>query len=80
MWVDRGSDALDSLYAPALGVFGVLSITGATAANACPVWLRDGRALLFLSNRDGGNDVYGVALDRRGGAATEPRSRAYTVW
>jgi TolB protein len=29
-----------------------------TSLNASPVWLPDGRHLLFVSNRDGGRDVY----------------------
>ncbi len=41
-------------------------------ANSSPAWLPDG-TLLFLSNRDGGRDIYAVRLDRQGRAAAPPR-------
>ncbi|MBA3317417.1 MAG: serine/threonine-protein kinase [Gemmatimonadales bacterium] len=40
-------------------------------ANASPAWLPDG-TLLFLSNREGGRDVYAVRLDGDGRAAGPP--------
>ena len=34
--------------------------------NVCPVWMPDGRHLLYVSNEKGGRDVYLVALDASG--------------
>jgi serine/threonine-protein kinase len=36
------------------------------AFNQSPVWTRDGRRLLFLSNRDGPRDVYAISLTSSG--------------
>jgi serine/threonine-protein kinase len=41
--------------------------------NTSPIWLRDGRALLFISDRDGGRDIYQLDLDRSGGPRGPPR-------
>ncbi len=45
-------------------------------SNASPAWLPDG-TLLFVSNRDGGRDVYAVGLDGKG-RATGPQHRITT--
>ena len=37
-----------------------------------PVWLPDSRRLLFVSNRDGGRDVYQVTLGAGGGVTGDP--------
>jgi len=39
-------------------------ITDAASLNTSPVWLPDGRGLLFISNRDGSRDIYRVELVR----------------
>ena len=41
-------------------------VTDAQALNTSPVWLPDSHGLLFVSNRDGGRDVYRVMLDGDG--------------
>jgi eukaryotic-like serine/threonine-protein kinase len=41
--------------------------------NMSPVWSSDGRALLFLSNREGGRDLYQVDLSRSGEPAGRPK-------
>ncbi|MGH9261644.1 MAG: hypothetical protein ACRD08_17405, partial [Acidimicrobiales bacterium] len=43
-----------------------------TSTNISPAWLPDGRGLLFLSDRDGGRDVYAVSLARDGTPASAP--------
>jgi serine/threonine protein kinase/Tol biopolymer transport system component len=53
---------------------GIVSATGGEpvivvaddALNTSPAWLANGRTLLFVSNRDGARDIYGVAIDARG--------------
>jgi Tol biopolymer transport system component/DNA-binding SARP family transcriptional activator len=47
-------------------------ITDAASLNTSPVWLPDGRGLLFISDRDGSRDIYRVALGRDGRPAAEP--------
>ncbi len=47
-------------------------VTDSRSLNVSPVWESGGRALLFVSNRDGGRDVYAVALTRAGRAAGGP--------
>jgi Tol biopolymer transport system component/DNA-binding SARP family transcriptional activator len=49
-----------------------VQVTDAQSLNTSPVWLPGGRGLLFVSNRDGGRDVYQVDLDRRGAATGRP--------
>jgi Tol biopolymer transport system component len=44
-------------------------ITDATSLNTSPVWMPDGRGLLFISDRDGSRDLYRIALDRSGRTA-----------
>ena len=46
-----------------------VQVTDAQSLNTSPVWLPGGRGLLFVSNRDGGRDVYQMDLDRRGAPA-----------
>ncbi|HEV8125341.1 MAG TPA: LpqB family beta-propeller domain-containing protein [Gemmatimonadales bacterium] len=47
-------------------------VTEDSSGNLSPVWRPDG-TLLFLSNRDGGRDVYAVRLKSDGSAASPPR-------
>jgi Tol biopolymer transport system component/DNA-binding SARP family transcriptional activator len=37
-------------------------VTDATSLNTSPVWMPDGRSLLFISDRDGSRDLYRVEL------------------
>jgi len=50
----------------------IIDLTGTAALNIGPVWLRDSRGLLFVSDRDGSRDVYRLSVDRNGepGATT----------
>ncbi|HET7471193.1 MAG TPA: DPP IV N-terminal domain-containing protein [Gemmatimonadales bacterium] len=47
-------------------------ITEAASLNTSPVWLPDGRGLLFISDRDGSRDLYRVELGRDGRPTGEP--------
>ncbi len=46
-----------------------IRVTDDRSFHASPVWLPDERGLLYLSNADGGLDVYRVGLERSGAAA-----------
>ena len=39
-------------------------VTDAASLNTSPVWMPDGRSLLFVSNRDGSRDIYRMELGR----------------
>jgi eukaryotic-like serine/threonine-protein kinase len=43
-----------------------VQVTAGNRFHASPTWAADGQALLFVSNRDGGLDLYQLALDRAG--------------
>jgi eukaryotic-like serine/threonine-protein kinase len=47
-------------------------ITDDRPLHASPVWLPDSRSLLYISNQDGGRDVYFVRLSRSGAPAAAP--------
>jgi len=49
-----------------------VTVTEATALNTSPVWIPGRMALLFVSDRDGGRDVYQLALSRSGHPAGMP--------
>jgi serine/threonine-protein kinase len=49
-------------------------ITQELALHTSPIWLRDSRHLLFVSNQNGPRDIYRVGLDR-GGAPIGPVER-----
>jgi len=49
-----------------------VQITDAKSLNVSPGWAPGGRELLFVSNRDGGRDIYAVALTSAGGPAGDP--------
>ncbi len=49
-----------------------VAVAPPTSTNISPAWLPDGRGLLFLSDRDGGRDVYAVSLARDGTPASAP--------
>jgi Tol biopolymer transport system component/tRNA A-37 threonylcarbamoyl transferase component Bud32 len=43
-----------------------VEVAGDKALNLSPVWLPDSRQLLFVSNRDGGRDIYRIILGSSG--------------
>ena len=47
-------------------------ITDAASLNTSPVWLPDGRGLLFISDRDGSRDLYRADLDGSGRPSGPP--------
>jgi TolB protein len=49
-----------------------ISVTDNKSMNVSPVWLPRGRQLLFVSDRDGGRDIYRVALRGSGQPAGPP--------
>jgi Tol biopolymer transport system component len=49
-----------------------IPITDNKSLNVSPIWLPRGRQLLFVSDRDGGRDIYRVALRRSGEPAGSP--------
>ena len=48
-------------------------VSDSTTLNVSPVWLTDGRGILYLSSSGGGRDVYEQAIGRDGRAAGAPR-------
>jgi Tol biopolymer transport system component/DNA-binding SARP family transcriptional activator len=49
-----------------------VQVTDARSLNTSPVWLPKGRALLFVSNREGSRDIYRVNLGASGTPAGQP--------
>jgi Tol biopolymer transport system component/DNA-binding SARP family transcriptional activator len=47
-------------------------LTEATSLNTSPVWMPDGRSVLFVSDRDGSRDLYRVTVDRPGRPIATP--------
>jgi Tol biopolymer transport system component len=43
-----------------------IALTDNRSLNTSPIWLPEGRVVLFVSNRDGGRDIYRVELRRSG--------------
>jgi len=50
-----------------------VEVAGGLSLNLSPVWLPRGQELLFISSRDGGRDIYRVALGADGRAEAPPR-------
>ena len=42
-------------------------LTDATSLNTSPVWMPDGKGILFISDRDGSRDLYRIGLSDAGG-------------
>jgi serine/threonine-protein kinase len=61
-----GNIGLSAVHVVAAGGGTPVMIAPATSANVSPVWIRDSRALLFTSTRDGGADIYAVRIDGAG--------------
>jgi Tol biopolymer transport system component len=69
---DFGNIASSSLWLiPAAGGVPV-RVTDEQSFNTSPVWLSLPVALLYVSNRDGGRDIYQLALRRSGRPAADP--------
>jgi Tol biopolymer transport system component/serine/threonine protein kinase len=49
-----------------------VQVTDAQSLNTSPVWLPEGRSLLFVSNREGSRDIYRVKLAASGAPAGRP--------
>jgi TolB protein len=49
-----------------------IPVTDSKSLNVSPIWLPQGRQLLFVSDRDGGRDIYQVRLRRSGEPAGPP--------
>ena len=49
-----------------------IPVTDNKSLNVSPIWLPQGRQLLFVSDRDGGRDIYRVTLRRSGEPAGPP--------
>jgi TolB protein len=47
-------------------------VTDAASLNTSPVWMPDGRSLLFVSNRDGSRDIYRIEIGRSGEPSGRP--------
>ncbi|HEY3012620.1 MAG TPA: protein kinase [Gemmatimonadales bacterium] len=50
-----------------------IQLTDNRSLNTSPIWLPRGRQLLFVSNRDGGRDIYRLALRSSGEPRDTPR-------
>ncbi len=68
-----GNIAPSSIWMVAASGGPPVRVTDATALNTSPVWMPDGRTLLFVSDRDGSRDLYRVALGRDGRPAGAER-------
>jgi serine/threonine-protein kinase len=68
LYVDGFSPSLGNLSAGKIGVLrldGRLTpISDSTHVNLSPIWMADGRTVLYLSNRDWAMDIYQQRLDR----------------
>jgi Tol biopolymer transport system component len=49
-----------------------IAITDSTALNTSPIWIPGRRALLFISDKEGGRDIYQVELKASGAPAGSP--------
>ncbi len=72
-----GEEMLGNVETSTIFVFDVHTrranqITTGEFLNVSPAWLPDSRTLLFVSNRDGGRDVFSVRLAADGARESEP--------
>jgi serine/threonine-protein kinase len=61
-----GNVAPSAIYVVPVGGGTPVAVTDTASLNVSPVWWPKGRRLLFVSNRDGGRDVYSLELGREG--------------
>jgi Tol biopolymer transport system component len=67
-----GNNASSTVWlVPAAGGTAV-NATGSASLNTSPVWIPGRRALLFISDRDSGRDIYQLAITRSGRPAGAP--------
>ncbi|MEP6573198.1 MAG: protein kinase [Gemmatimonadota bacterium] len=69
--VDVGNLAVSSVWIAPVNGGPPVQISDSQSQNVSPAWV-DGRSLLYLSNRDGGRDVYQVDLTSSGRPAHPP--------
>jgi serine/threonine-protein kinase len=67
---DLGNDAPSSIHVVRAAGGDALRVTEAGSLNVSPAWA-SGRLLLYVSNHDGGRDIYQVRLERSGAPAGE---------
>jgi Tol biopolymer transport system component len=67
-----GNTAPSAIWIVPAGDGAPIRITDAASLNTSPVWLPDGRGLLFISDRDGSRDIYRIELGRGGRPAGQP--------
>jgi Tol biopolymer transport system component len=67
-----GNIAPSALHLIRAGGGPVMTLTDSLALNTSPIWVPGKRAILFISDRDGGRDVYQMFLTRSGGPAGQP--------
>ncbi len=63
---DFGNIALSSVWIVPVAGGSPVRITEGEALNTSPAWLPGGRSLVYISDRDGGRDIYQVALGHDG--------------
>jgi len=68
----NGNTAPSSIRVVPAGGGRVVNVTDRGSLNTCPVWVPGKRALLFVSDRQGGRDIYQVFLGRDGAPAGDP--------
>ena len=68
----RGNLASSEIRVVAAGGGRPVAVTEGSALNTSPVWVPGRRALLFISDREGGRDIYQVTLGRDGGPQAPP--------
>jgi serine/threonine-protein kinase len=69
---DLGNVAPSSIWIVPVDGGDPAQVTDHPSLNVSPVWLPDGRHLLFVSNRDGARDVYVLPIDGAGRPRGEP--------
>ena len=69
---DLGNIATGSVWVIPVARGTAIPVTDEKALNTSPAWLADGRSLLYISDRDGGRDIYQVALGRDGRPTRAP--------
>ena len=68
----NGNLAPSEIWVVPAGAGRPVSVTGKASLNTSPVWLPRRRSLLFISDREGGRDIYQVDLGRSGTPARPP--------
>jgi eukaryotic-like serine/threonine-protein kinase len=69
---DFGNIAVSSIWVVPAAGGAPIRVSEDESFNTSPAWLPEGHSLLYVSDRDGGRDIYRVALGRDGRAARAP--------